>query len=236
MAKTKTAWTEIDAEIALEVISHEAIIRRAYKDSVGVWTWGPGITSASGHNVERYIDNPQPMEKVLAIYIWLLREKYLPAVLKAFTGYRLAKHELAAALSFHWNTGGIERATWVNNVVAGRIESARENIMAWNKPASIIGRREKERDLFFNAEWSNDGFAYEYVRLNKNYSPVWSSRIKVDVKQIVEDILNGKPTVVETPVPQIEVSEEQLVATPVPVATEPTVWERIKAWFARFFS
>jgi lysozyme len=44
-----------------------------------------GITQASGHAVfPRYKDNPQPLERCLAVFLWLLRTKYLPAVLAAF--------------------------------------------------------------------------------------------------------------------------------------------------------
>lgn len=39
---------KITARVALELASHEGLVRQAYKDSVGVWTWSIGITSASG--------------------------------------------------------------------------------------------------------------------------------------------------------------------------------------------
>jgi len=47
----------VDYDVAMEVASHEAIIRQAYKDSEGVWIWSVGLTSATGHVVERYIGN-----------------------------------------------------------------------------------------------------------------------------------------------------------------------------------
>ena len=103
----------ITLRVALELLSHEAIVREAYKDSVGVWTWGVGVTDASGHKVQRYIDSPQTIERCLEIYVWLLRTRYAPAVRKAFEGHNLSEHEFAAALSFHYNTGAIGRATWV---------------------------------------------------------------------------------------------------------------------------
>lgn len=65
----------IDANAAMELASHEGLVRRAYKDSVGVWTWSIGITNATGHNVERYIGKPQTRQHCLAIYVWAL-EKY----------------------------------------------------------------------------------------------------------------------------------------------------------------
>ena len=60
--------TALTVKILGEIVSHEAIIREAYKDSKGIWTWSVGITSASGHGVERYKDSPQPLDKCLLAY------------------------------------------------------------------------------------------------------------------------------------------------------------------------
>jgi len=37
--------------IAAELAAHEGIVVEAYRDTVGVWTWGIGVTSRSGHKV-----------------------------------------------------------------------------------------------------------------------------------------------------------------------------------------
>lgn len=167
----------------LEIISHEGIVKEAYKDSVGVWTWGVGVTDASGHKVQRYKDNPQTLEKVVAIFKWLLETKYLPAVLKAFEGHDLTEAQLTAALSFHYNTGAIARASWVKSFKEGQLTRARREFMNWRSPSEIIPRREKERDLFFNGIWSNDGHAVVYTRVRKpSYVPDWSSAKQVDLK------------------------------------------------------
>lgn len=169
----------------IEIAAHEGIVREAYKDSVGVWTWGIGVTSASGHSVERYIGNPQTLEKVLEVYQWLLTERYLPDVLDAFRGHDLQEHELAAALSFHWNTGGIKRASWVTKFKAGDISGARKAFMNWSKPKEIIPRRKAERDLFFDGKWSNDGKATEYTKVTKSGNIVWSSAKRVQLPVLV---------------------------------------------------
>ena len=102
--------------VLLELASHEGIVKEAYKDSKGIWTWGIGVTSASGHKVfPRYVDNPQPLGRVIEIYKWLLETKYLPDVLQAFEGHSLNEAQIAAALSFHYNTGGIKKASWVRS-------------------------------------------------------------------------------------------------------------------------
>lgn len=187
-APVSTAY-EVTERVALEILHHEAIVREAYKDSVGVWTWGVGVTSASGHHVERYKDDPQPLEKVLEIFVWLLKTKYGPDVKAAFGGRDLTEAEFAASLSFHYNTGAIKTADWVESWLAGQVDKARAEIMNWRKPASIAGRRTAERDLFFSGVWSQDGLTTEYQVSKPSYSPKWSSARKVDVRPALKAVL-----------------------------------------------
>lgn len=179
----------ITTNVALEVAAHEAVIREAYKDSVGVWTWSVGLTNASGHNVERYIGKPQSLKKCLEIFVWAL-DNYADDVREAFAGFDLSEAEFAAALSFHWNTGGIKRASWVDHWKKGNIGQAKRAFMAWNKPKEIIGRRNKELDLFFDGVWSNNGTMTEYTELTSRKTPVWRSAVKRDVADILSDLLD----------------------------------------------
>lgn len=174
--------------ILMELAGHEGLVRQAYKDSVGVWTWSVGITSASGHYVNRYIDNPQTLERCLEVWEWVVREKYLPDVLEAFDR-PLKEHQLGGALMFHYNTGAIKSASWVKSYNAGDVTKAYEQFMNWSKPQEIIPRRKAERDLFFTGKWSNDGTMTEYTKLTKNYTPVWSSATKVQVDDILDRIM-----------------------------------------------
>lgn len=176
------AQADITARIALELVGHEAIVREAYKDSVGVWTWGVGVTSASGHAVERYKDNPQSIERCLEVYAWLLREKYAPAVRKAFEGCALTEAQFGAALSFHYNTGAIGRADWVTSWKAGRTADARAQFMNWRKPPEILERRGKERDLFFDGTWSGDGTALVLPVRKPSYAPDFRNGRRVDIR------------------------------------------------------
>lgn len=168
----------------IELVSHEGIVREAYKDSKGIWTWGIGVTDASGHKVLRYKDNPQSIAKVVEIFKWLVETKYLPDVLKAFEGYELSEEQLAAAVSFHYNTGAIKKASWVKSFKAGNMARAKVQIMDWKKPVEIIPRRMKERDLFFDGKWSNKGLANVYTKVRKpSYVPVWSSLTKINIEE-----------------------------------------------------
>jgi len=172
---------KITVKMMQEIIAHEAIICEAYKDSVGVWTWGVGVTSRSGHAVERYKDNPQPISRVIEIFEWLLREKYAPSVDAAFRGKDLTESQYCAALSFHYNTGQIGKASWVKSFMAGNRERARAEIMNWTKPKELWERRRKERDLFFDGKWTADGKATIFQVRKPSYQPSWSSAKRVDI-------------------------------------------------------
>ena len=162
-----------------EILSHEGLVRESYRDSQGVWTWSVGITDASGHRVARYRDNPQPLERCLEVFLWLLTARYLPAVLKAFGSHEPAEHELAAALSFHYNTGGIARAEWLRRFLADEREAARRAFLAWSRPPEIAPRRRRERDLLFDGAWSGDGRCMIYEVAKPSYQPVKGRRIEV---------------------------------------------------------
>ena len=160
-----------------EILHHEGLVREAYRDSAGVWTWSVGITSASGHRVERYRDNPQTLERCLEVFVWLLTTRYLPAVLAAFGGFVPQEHQLAAALSFHWNTGAIARAAWLKRFLAGD-PGAREAMLDWRRPAEILPRRRAERRLFFDGVWAGEGTALVYEVAKPSYRPVNPTRVE----------------------------------------------------------
>lgn len=183
---------EITPRVAMEVAHHEGIVRQAYRDSVGVWTWSVGLTDAAGLPVEQYIDAPQPLRRCLEAWLEAL-ERYAEDVRLAFAGHELAEHEFAAALSFHWNTGAIGRAQWVQHWKAGDRKRARRAILNWKSPPEIIPRRRAERDLFFDGVWEGDGRMTEYTRVTASYAPDWSSARKIDVGEEIAAILGGAP-------------------------------------------
>lgn len=193
---------QITYRVALEVAKHEGMVRQAYKDSVGVWTWSVGLTNATGHDVTRYIGKPQSLEHCLRIYVWAL-EKYADDVRQAFRGHVLTEAQFAAALSFHYNTGAISRATWVKQWRAGNVAAAKRSIMNWVTPPEITARRRGERDLFFDGKWAQDGFMTEYTRVSASGSPVWGSAKKIDVSQALRTALDPPEPVSPPPPPDI---------------------------------
>ena len=202
-----------------EILQHEGLAREAYRDSVGVWTWSVGITDASGHKVARYRDNPQTIGRCLEVFVWLLETRYLPAVLAAFGPFEPEEHQLAGALSFHYNTGAIGRASWLKRFLDGDVEAAREAILDWRRPPEILPRRRRERDLFFDAKWTGDGKMAVYDVSKPGYRPVRPKRMPVEI------LLNGLLGRVTAP-------DCDLAETPDTTALPPS---DNRNWFERLF-
>ena len=167
----------------------EGLILEAYKDSKGIWTWSNGIAETSGYDVLQFKDKPSDIEFALREGIKFMEKKYLPAVLRAFGDHPLTDNQLAAAISFHWNTGAIASATWVKDFLKGNVNTARSNFMAWRKPAAIIGRRTTECELFFDAKWPSSLNATIWSVAKPSYKPV--SPKSVNVMPILQQIMTG---------------------------------------------
>jgi GH24 family phage-related lysozyme (muramidase) len=185
----------LSERMLLEIAEHEGLVLEAYKCSAGVLTWGFGVTNASGHRVERYDTTRggqrSSIERAVEVYEWLLRTKYLPEVRATFRGRDLTEAQLTAALSFHWNTGAIAQADWVQSFLLGRREKAWAEFMNWSQPREIIDRRKAERALFFHGRWSQDGLVVFYDRVNPREprNPVWRSAREIDIRDEVRAAL-----------------------------------------------
>lgn len=208
---------EITYQVALEIASHEAIVRQTYYDSKKVPTWSVGLTSATGHVVERYWKKPASLEHCLRVYVWAL-DNYAFEVREAFKGFTLTEAEFAAALSFHWNTGKIKVASWVKTFRAGNKTLARKQFMQYNKPAEIVGRRTAEAELLFEGKWSNKGTITEYTRVKENGQIDWSSARKINIEKPLRDAMQGKIPDAD----KVIVTETRTTEVPVEVPVEVT--------------
>lgn len=183
--------TDLTTNSALFTFSLEGMVPEAYKDGGGVWTWAGGVTNASGHEVyPRYKDNPQPLQTCCDVSVWLLREKYLPAVLQAFSGFPLTENELAAATSFHWNTGAIGKTDWVKMVKAGDRSGAEKFLRThYLNGGALQSRRDAEADLFFKNKWPVSLKVPVYQVAKPSYSPAWGSSKLTDLSTEVSAAL-----------------------------------------------
>lgn len=180
--------TCLSPNAVLPLCAEEGLVPEAYKDSEGIWTWALGVTDASGHKVERYKDNPQPLKKCVEVSMWLLREKYLPHVLKAFGDHALTESELAAALSFHWNTGAILTTSWVKLFLAGKVKEARAFLEShYVNNGTLKSRRLRESRLFFGGEWPKSLLVPVYGVAKPSYRPRGAKL--TDLRPILEEVL-----------------------------------------------
>lgn len=192
VAATREAIASIrlTARTAAELVGHEAIVLEWYLDSEDVGTWGIGVTDKSGHSVARYKDNPQTIGRVLEVYIWLLNTNYIPDVREAFAGCELTEAQFAAALSFHYNTGAIERTDWVKLFKAGKLKAARDFLEThYLNAGDLTERRKKEAALFFDGTWSGDGTAQVIPVSKPSYRPSFRRAERIDIMPMLKALL-----------------------------------------------
>ncbi|WP_028031193.1 lysozyme [Gemmobacter nectariphilus] len=136
----------------LALVRHEGIVPGPYLDVKTVWTFGIGHTAAAGPPDPAQMARGMPADLDAGIReaFRLFRADlaaYEAAVLRAVK-VPLAPHEFDALVSFHYNTGAIARATLTKALNAGNRVAAADAFLNWRRPASIIPRREAERELF----------------------------------------------------------------------------------------
>lgn len=124
----------------------------AYRDEVGVWTIGYGITNAdksiTGTTVKRGLKISQETAEK-----WLeksLNKKYLLKVMKYDTRYAWNQNELDALVSFAYNIGSIDQLTANGSRSKATIA---DKMLEYNKAGGkvyrgLTRRRKAERKLF----------------------------------------------------------------------------------------
>lgn len=233
------AMNRVDYDVAMEVAAHEALVRQAYRDSAGILTWCIGMTDATGHLVERYLGKPASYQHCMNVYAWALRN-YCQQVVDVFRGYPLTQAQFAAACSFHWNTGAIKTASWVQHVRAGNMAAAEKSFKNWNKAgekvaAGLKTRREREWKLWTTGKWSHDGTMVEYTRVRPNLQPDFSSGRRVNVEKELRAAIEAlyMPALDQAPKPDAKPAAPTLTP-PEPVsAPSPQPWPPRAAGGAR---
>ena len=159
----------------IALISHEGIVPGPYMDSVKVLTYGVGHTAAAGEPYPRNMTPGMPKDldaELLRVFEVFRKdlEKYEADVSRAIK-VEVSQHEFDAAVSFHFSTGGIHRASWVKALNDGDRSKAGMFIMNWTKPKAIIPRREAEQNLFRNGIYPETGITVWGVTKDKRV--VW---------------------------------------------------------------
>jgi len=134
----------------------ENVVLKAYRDIAGTWTIGPGLTAASGVVVPK-AGMTITLSEARNLMQAALRHNYEPRVIKAL-GQKLKQNVFDGAVSFDWNTGAIDRASWVKALKAGDAEKTRTGLMAWIKSGGKVVRglqirRAEEADIILLDKW-----------------------------------------------------------------------------------
>ena len=166
----------------MEIIAHEAIVLSPYRDVKDIWTIGIGHTAMAGGIDPAKFNGQLTLAGALHIFRSDLA-KYERRVAKAFIR-PLAQNEFDAAVSFDFNTGAIDRATWVETFNAGHRDLAVQQIMNWQKPPQIIPRRQKEQALFASGHYAANGTAMAYPA-TKSGVVLWKQGTKVSVATLL---------------------------------------------------
>jgi lysozyme len=132
----------------------EGIVTRAYRDAGGTWTIGIGHTAAAGPPtpVRGMTITPDEALAILAADLGRceprVAEKLATDSQTVFDG----------GVSFDFNTGAIDRASWVPAFRTGDLAGARAKLMLWTKAAGkdvpgLLKRREAEARLIFDGDY-----------------------------------------------------------------------------------
>ena len=96
----------------------------------------------------------------LSVILTALVRRSLPTA--PLHGFNAPTAGSGKSMSFHYNTGGIATAALTRHLNAGDRVAAADAFLNWRRPASIIPRRESERDLFRHGRYPGGSI------------PVWS--------------------------------------------------------------
>jgi lysozyme len=138
--------------------AHEGVVLTAYRCPAGVWTIGAGLTAASGVVAPHagMIITRAEARRLLKL---ALSRNYEPAVRQALG--RVSQHAFDGAVSFHFNTGAVGRASWVGSYKAHDAAGVRSRLALWNKGGGRVlpglqRRRREEADVILLGRWPND--------------------------------------------------------------------------------
>ncbi|MER5171575.1 lysozyme [Thioclava kandeliae] len=226
----------------IALIGHEGIVPGPYFDGVGVLTAYVGHTKAAGgmDPADLPAGMPADLDAALREVFRVFREdlaKFEAEVDRAIT-VPVEQHEFDAAVSFHFNTGAIARADWVKKLNAGDRAGAAAAIMNWSKPASIIGRRTEEQELFRDGVYPDDPITVWKVNANKHV--VWKAArtlLPADALALMkpEEVSVPEAEIAAPPEAPTEPEEDAptLIAPPTQTPAAPTGWlPRLLAFFS----
>ena len=169
----------------IEIMSHEALVLSRYKDNVGVWTIGFGITSGAGSRINpKTFTGTITIRQAIEMFVKAL-PRYEKIVRKSLQGVEVEQHEFDALVSMVYNVGYLGKSG-SRLAREGRVAEA-INLYRKNKSnQGLMKRRDAEVALaatgIYHAKSINMYFATKSGRV------IWS-RPNIISKERIKDIL-----------------------------------------------
>lgn len=180
--------TVLDPKTCQMVCGEEGFCRRTYLDGGNVNTWSVGLTAASGVDVRKYIGVDASYDECFKQFVFVFNH-YFQTVCRVLGEKNPSLEVLTGAVSFHWNTGDIETASWVGLWKSGDMETAERHFMEYDKPASILKRRQREANLIFRGEWDIQP-CIEWHTFKRNRHIDWKSGHAVEILPSIKKALS----------------------------------------------
>lgn len=219
------------------LLSHEGVVPGPYYDSVGVLTYGVGHTKAAGNpNPAKMVAGmPDDLDAELVRVFEVFRKdltKYEADVRRAIT-VDITQAQFDAAVSFHYNTGAIHKASWVKKLNAGDVIGAGAAIMNWKKPPEIIPRRQDEQRLFRSGVYPPSHITV--WKVGKDRRVIWQKARTLSPSEAL-GLMRG-PITHDDPqtAPAPRISPQQGIAAAIGAAVVGVYakWAEIVAWFTQ---
>lgn len=133
------------------IAAQEGVVTRAYRDAAGIWTIGVGHTAAAGRPIP---GRGMAISRVEALAIFRSDLPRYERRVAAALG-PVAQTSFDGSVSFDFNTGAIDRASWVRLFRKGDRAAARAGLLRWTKAggrqlAGLVRRRKEEAALIFD--------------------------------------------------------------------------------------
>ena len=208
----------------------EGVALGAYRDSVGVLTIGVGHTRAAGQPY------PRPgMVITLAAAIDLFRldiRKYERAVAREFEGHELRQHEFDAAVIFHYNTGAIHKANWVEALKRRNMAEVHRRFLWWRKPLAILPRRRRTLKLLLKGDYGNLSKVLVYTKPNRRGAKRMNPWPLLKVAEPPPEARRKLPPLATAKPTELAAGWAALLATLVTAVV--AGWKEVAAWFGLF--
>lgn len=145
--------TALSAKGRKFIYAHEGCPLRAYRDPVGIWTIGPGLTAATGLITPK-AGMEITQEQADRLFDQVMARTHGPRV-ERMLGANAPQNAKDGGMSFDFNTGGIDTASWVASWLAGQWAEVKRRLSLWCKAGGrvlpgLVRRRKEEGDIIID--------------------------------------------------------------------------------------